>query len=74
MNEFGVVVEEAFFERKSRRRRHFKHQRQRPFRQEGNSDEENLLFHFRREMIIQAVLVIHGFGIHGFDYSRMQKP
>ncbi len=23
---------------------------------------------------IQAALIIHGFGIRGFDYSRMQKP
>ncbi len=23
---------------------------------------------------VQAALVIRGFGIRGFDYSRMQKP
>ena len=25
-------------------------------------------------ILIQAALVIRGFGIRGFDYSRMQKP
>ncbi len=27
-----------------------------------------------QQNIIQAALVIRGFGIRGFDYSRMQKP
>ncbi len=25
-------------------------------------------------VLVQAALVIRGFGIRGFDYSRMQKP
>jgi hypothetical protein len=28
----------------------------------------------RQDVVVQSALVIHGFGIRGFDYSRMQKP